>query len=287
MAAPAKLNLGLHVLAKRGDGFHELDTVFATLTLSDEVTVTVDPGAPEGAVSGELEADDGVPGAAALPVDEDNLAVRAARVYLDAYAAGAAPPGAHVRLHKRIPVAAGLGGGSSDAAAVLRALAELLPAEVDPARLALGLGSDVPFFVRGLAAARGRGRGERLTPLALPPRHVVLAFPGTAVPVAEAYAALQSFSPRLDPERLIRRLGEGAAPGWTNTLQAGVVRRWPSVRAALDALRAEGLTGPLMSGSGSTCFALAEGADHAEQAERSLRRAHPDWWIASARFGGA
>lgn len=299
LPAPAKVNLGLHVLAKRGDGLHELDTVFATLSLADEVTVSLAaaPDAPRPAggraaaiprVQGELVVEPGVPGAEELAMDDDELALRAARAYLQAYAeAEGAAPDVRVRLRKRIPVAAGLGGGSSDAGAVLRALARLLPARLDVAALALGLGSDVPFFASGLAAARARGRGERLTPLELPARQLVLVHPGVSIPAGEAYGELQSFSARLDPERLAHRLREGEPPRWLNGLQAGVMRRWPAVREALHALRDVELQAPLMSGSGSTCFGLAEDAEHAERAARELAERHPGWWVAAASLPSA
>src|SRR5690606_34308181 len=146
--APGKVNLGLAVLTRRGDGFHELETLFARLELADELELALLPDRP-----GEVDlsvAADPYPGApkwfaasvAALPADAGNLAARAAAAYLARWAAaeGREPPGAALRLVKRLPVAAGLGGGSSDAAAALRALVRLVPGEVDVPALALELG---------------------------------------------------------------------------------------------------------------------------------------------------
>lgn len=276
LRAHAKVNLGLAVLARRGDGYHELDTLFARLDLHDSLTV-----APAAGIELSLTVADGVE-----PHDLDagpgNLAYRAARLYLDA---AGGPGGARIALHKRIPVAAGLGGGSSDAAAVLTGLAELYPADLDLAALAAELGSDVPFFLSGLPAARGAGRGERLTPAALPRRPVVLVNPGEAVGVAEAFAALQNFSRRLDPERIREALLGGHEPRYTNALQPGVSLLRPAVRDALALLREAGLQGVLLSGSGPTCFGLARDEAHAQRAAASIGAQRPAWWVRTDWLG--
>ncbi|MEX2502975.1 MAG: hypothetical protein WD336_11410, partial [Trueperaceae bacterium] len=209
-AAPAKTNLGLRVAALRGDGFHEIDTLFVALDLHDDVTVTVRP-AEDGLtrVTGSVRAGDGVEEAGLPPMNDANLAARAARAWTEA---SGEPLSVRIDLVKRIPVAAGLGGGSSDAAAVLRALHALRPTQVDLAGLAKRLGSDVPFFVAGHAAARGRGRGERLRAWTLPIRSLVLANDGTPVPVADAYRALTGFGPPIDWEAWTRTWTEGGAP---------------------------------------------------------------------------
>ncbi|MEJ2288349.1 MAG: 4-(cytidine 5'-diphospho)-2-C-methyl-D-erythritol kinase [Deinococcales bacterium] len=268
--AHAKVNLGLSVLARRGDGYHEIETLMARLSLADEVRV-------ERAGSGVLLSVEG----ADLPSDERNLATRAALRYLAE--AGAEGVGVAVRLRKRIPLAAGLGGGSSDAAAVLRALRVLVPAKVDVQRLGLALGSDVPFFLADLPAALARGRGERLQPVALPPLALVLAYPGEAVSAAEAYRALQSFTSRMPLDALVEKLRSGAEPGFVNALQPGVVRAHPQVREVIKALRAEGLRGVAMSGSGSCCFALAPAEAAAQEAAARLAAAHPSWTVLATR----
>ncbi|HWG85420.1 MAG TPA: 4-(cytidine 5'-diphospho)-2-C-methyl-D-erythritol kinase, partial [Deinococcales bacterium] len=136
--APAKVNLGLAVLGRREDGYHEIESLMATLDVGDDIEAMAAASGVELAVEG-----------ADLPAGPDNLAYRAAERYL---AAAGHPGGVSLRLVKRLPVAAGLGGGSSDAAAVLRALGRLYPAGVDLLAVAAGLGADVPFLVRGGAA---------------------------------------------------------------------------------------------------------------------------------------
>lgn len=275
--AHAKVNLGLSVLGRREDGYHEIDTLFARLELHDEVRLEPRAHGVELEVRG-----------ADLPAGRGNLAYEAAQGYLEA--AGAAG-GVLIRLDKRIPVAAGLGGGSSDAAAVLRGLARLYPARYDPARhdpvgvdlLTLGraLGADVPFFVRDLPAARARGVGERLSPLALPPLHLVLVNPGVAVSAGDAYGWLTGLGLPLELERLVPSLA--AEPVYSNGLQPGVVAREPFIAQALAAVAEAGLRGPLMSGSGATCFGLAQDAAHAEGVAADLQRRHPQWWVRATR----
>lgn len=293
--APGKVNLGLAVLTRRGDGFHELETLFARLDLADEVAATLlpdRPGVAELAVEAAPYA--GAPGwfalsVEALPVGPENLVVRAAQAYLAAWSerTGEAAPGVRLRLTKRLPVAAGLGGGSSDGAAALRALTTLLPAPdgLELPQLALGLGSDVPFFLSGAAAALARGRGERLTPLEAPRLHLVLAKPELTVSAAEAYGALVGFTGRLRHEEALAALERAEEPGWRNGLQAGVMRSYPEVRQLMAELRALGLRGVLMSGSGPTCFGVATGAEAAEEAAAELRSRRPDLWVQAARTG--
>lgn len=277
-SAFAKVNLGLAVTARRGDGFHELDTIFARLTLADELHAEA---AEDFTLS--LQVDPGLPGARTLPAG-DNLVLQAAREF--SAATGAA--GAHFRLTKRIPVAAGLGGGSADAAAALRLLARLYPREAEAAdlpALARYLGSDVPFMLLDTAAARGRGRGERLDPLELPQRHIVLANPLVPVSAADAYAWLQNFSRRQPVERIVDALRDFEEPRWQNALQAGVTREVPAMREVLAELRSEGLQGVLMSGSGSTGFGLAFDDAEAQRAAAAVSARRPDWWVAVDAVG--
>lgn len=270
--APAKINLGLHVLALRGDGFHEIDTLMAALELGDGLTLRAAPEGIRGSVSTPSGPGFGEP----LRVDDKNLVVRALRSYLEA---AGYDRGIEVHLEKRIPLAAGLGGGSSDAAAALRGVARLYPSGVDLQALALAIGSDVPFFLAGLPAARARGRGERLSAVDLPPIPVVLANPGVAVPAREAYASLQNFTSRLPVDDIVAKLAAGAEPDLRNALQAGVMRTRPGVRDALLALRGAGLQGVSMSGSGATCFGIAGDAGEAHAVAERLSAEHPDWWI--------
>lgn len=278
VVAPAKVNLGLRVAARRGDGYHEIDTLFATVEIGDRLRLTRTASGVSGAASDQRE-----PGSRAEdlpPMGASNLAYRAAEAWLEA---AGRPGGVHVELDKRLPIAAGLGGGSSDAGAVIRGMARLWPAAVDPLAIAKRLGSDVPFFTSGHAVARGRGRGERLTPRTLPERWLVLVNPGVAVPVAEAYGDLMAFGPPLDWDAVATAWAEGEAPRWRNDLQAGVLRRHPEVRAAWTALGEAGLSAPSLSGSGATCFGLADDEEHARRVARELRTGRPDWWARPAR----
>ena len=277
--APAKINLGLGVVARRGDGFHDIDTLLVTLDLCDRLLLEpLDGNAVEGAA---LPATDPFVAAQAPAVDADNLAVQAARTYL---AAAGWPGGVRVHLGKAIPVAAGLGGGSSDAGAVLRGLTGLYPSGLDLAALAAELGSDVPFFADGHGAARARGRGDRLEPVAVPTGHAVLVNPGVAVAAAEAYGWLTATRSTFDFSAILDALGDGRAPALHNDLQAGVAARQAPVRAALAALTSVGLGSVRMSGSGATCFGLATDAAAAEAVAAALAAAHPGWWVRPTRF---
>lgn len=278
--AHGKVNLGLAVLARRGDGFHELETAMVRIGLADAVDVRVNESARDDVMLEVTEA-------AELPPSElargaDNLAHLAATRYLSARRQAAPEAQAvtlHVELVKRIPVAAGLGGGSADAGAVLRLLARALPAEVNLGELARGLGSDVPFMLGDANAALAKGRGERLTPLQVPRLDLVLVNPSFAVSAAEGYANLVGFTPRLRFERALERLAAGEEPGWPNALQPGVLRLRPELRGVLARLREAGLRGALMSGSGPTCFGIARDAAHAASVAERLRATEPSWWV--------
>jgi 4-diphosphocytidyl-2-C-methyl-D-erythritol kinase len=175
--APAKLNLGLRVLGLRSDGFHEIRSVFHTVSLCDDLELRVGPGSGIGL---ECTGDEGVPDG------PSNLAWRAAEAFMDAAGLGLR---VCIRLAKRIPSAAGLGGGSSDAAAVLRGLARATGCDPGLAGLAAELGSDVPFFLHG-GAAFVSGRGEVIEPIEPLDFHAVLLHPGVAVSTAWAYREL-------------------------------------------------------------------------------------------------
>ena len=301
LRAPAKVNLTLAVHGRRSDGYHELDGVMALIDLADDLALDegaaavapLEPlagGAPDAAGPDRLErvpaGGDGWLDRVAVPLDADNLVSTAASLYREAaQARGVAVPALRWRLRKRVPIAAGLGGGSSDAAAALRLLALRYPAGLDLLALAERLGSDVPFFVRSVAAARARGRGERLDPLSLPAQPLVLVNPGVAVSAADAYRWWE-------PER------HGAprpasAPWWVgpplaNDLEPGVAAHVPAVAATLAALR-ETWDGPVaMSGSGATCFALAPDPGAARALAARLRARLPATsWLAVSALAGA
>ncbi len=248
VTAPAKVNLLLRVLGKRPDGYHEIDTIFQAIDLADEVAVRL------GGSGVRLD----VAGADLGPV-EDNLAYRAAeRLIAEVGFDG----GCDIHLVKRIPSGAGLGGGSSDGAAVLRCVARLLGLAVGDARVArvaAELGSDVPFFLGASPLARGQGRGELLEPLEpLPAADLVLVSPPVHVATAAAYRALSESGRRRTP---VPGRDAGAPMSWAdvaanawNDFQAVVGAVHPEIGRALQALLAAGASMALMSGSGSSVF---------------------------------
>lgn len=283
-SAPAKVNLFLRVLNRRDDGYRELETLFQTLTLADHVAVAVGAdhvAAGRGAdktealdVVGDVSvrvtgADVGPPG--------DNLVVRAARSFVERFRIDAP---VHIDLTKRIPTGAGLGGGSSDAAAVLRCLGRLAGAgsPEELAEIGADLGSDVPFFLTPSGLALGRGRGERLTPL--PPltrRSIVLALPPVHVATGPAYARLGEARDDEDPHGGPRALAvqdfatwEGVDALVENDFEGTVAGDHDEVAHALRLLRRD-LRGPvLLSGSGGACFGFAESPADADRTATAL-----------------
>ncbi len=272
--APAKVNLLLRVGPPGDDGYHPLATLFCALDLADSVQVA--PDAPDGP---GLDVSFGPPVQAPPELGDParNLAARAARGFL---ALAGLPDTAmpRIRLTKRIPAAAGLGGGSSDAAAVLRALDRLYPEAVeadDLAALAARLGADVPFFLLGSPFARATGRGDRLVPVPpLPPRPVVLLLPGFGIATADAYRWLDSdrgTDTPLPAEPPVPESWAGVAAMAVNDLEAPVFARYPSLRRIRDALRDLGAETALMAGSGSSVFGVFANAAGAEEAVDRLR----------------
>jgi 4-diphosphocytidyl-2-C-methyl-D-erythritol kinase len=269
---PAKINLQLAVGPVRPDGYHALVTVFHAVSLYDEVTVNA---ADEMALS--VAGED----AAAVPTDESNLAWRAARVL--ARAAGVRGAAVRIEIRKRIPVAAGLAGGSADAAATLVACNELWQTGLSQralAEVAAELGSDVPFSLVG-GTAVGRGRGEQLTPaLAAGEYHWALAFARSGLSAAQVYATCDRLraarvkvgvrppagEPALSTELMTAlRSGDPARVGplLTNDLQPAALSLRPGLRRTLAAGREHGALGAIVSGSGPTCAFLARDAAHA------------------------
>ncbi len=268
---PAKINLQLAVGPLRPDGYHGLVTVFHAIGLFDMVTVAA-AATDSVTVTGE--------GAGQVPADGDNLALRAVRA-LRAVVAAQAAPAVAVTINKRIPVAAGLAGGSADAAAALVACNELWRAGLSQRELsevAAGVGSDVAFAVLG-GTAVGRGRGERLTPALMPAAryHWVLAFADGTLATPEVYGALDRLraanggagkvaEPELSTELMaalragdLERLGRSLS----NDLQAPAISLFPALRKTLDVGREFGALGALVSGSGPTCLFLARDARQA------------------------
>jgi 4-diphosphocytidyl-2-C-methyl-D-erythritol kinase len=261
--APAKINLTLEVLARRDDGYHGIRSVMVPLALADELAI--DP-----ASSFSFECDRGDLS------DERNLAVRAVRAL-------EVQPNAALRLRKHIPSEAGLGGGSSDAAAVLRAAMEgafgSLPAR-DWIAVARSLGSDVPFFLAGTGALV-EGTGERVTAIgALPAWHALVVKPPAGVSTAAAYAELDKRQRVVRPrnESVSLRMVEALQRAdftevealMQNDFQEAIATLVPEVRTALDALRSAGATNALLAGSGSCVFTIATGAQHVAAVNRAL-----------------
>jgi 4-diphosphocytidyl-2-C-methyl-D-erythritol kinase len=280
-AAPAKLNLYLHVTGRRDDGFHLLDSLIAFAAVHDAVRL-------ERADALTLSVDG--PLAAGVPTDGSNLVLKAAEALRAAFGL---KDGAAITLTKRLPAAAGIGGGSSDAAAALRGLCRLwrLPAG-DPrlGEIALALGADVPMCLAGHAAV-ATGIGERLTPFdGLPAAPVVLVNPG--VPVATPAV----FKARTGPFTAAAALSGPVADA--PSLAAALARRGNDLGPAAETLAPviadarlalESAPGNLlarMSGSGATCFGLFQREKDARDAAARIASERPDWWISATRLVG-
>ena len=269
----AKINLTLSVLAQREDGYHALASVMQTISLCDSLRIQP---TDESAVTCVVD----VP---ALQNDE-NLALRAARLLQDE---GHLSGGAALELRKQIPTQGGLGGGSSDAAAVLTALNRLCALNLSRAQLeALGarLGSDVPFFIRG-GTALIEGRGEYVTPL--PDGEslwLIVARPPVSVSTAAVFRALTpaDYGDAQDTQAVVTAIRRGTAIPFerlSNTLEPVVMRRWPEVAATRDALVAAGAPVVRMSGSGPTLFAPFHSLLDATHVYNNMRQARIEAWL--------
>ena len=265
LRALAKINLDLRVLAKRPDGFHELRTIFQTISLADTIEIAFTPGRK---TSIEVEDKLGIP---------DNLAARAARLALDAMRVTGR---VEMRIDKRIPMGAGLGGGSSDAAAVLLALPVLAGRAVELPELcamAEQLGSDVPFFLLG-GRAVGIGRGSELFPLpSEPPLAGLLVVPAVHVSTSEAYRRL---SPRLTSESQQNKIFSFQFQTWRwggrepacNDFEAVVFKQHRSLARLKKRLIGAGASLAMMTGSGSGVFGLFDTREEVSRALDSLKR---------------
>ena len=266
LRSPCKVNLLLNILGKRPDGFHELETLMHPVPVLDELRFEVTPSGIALTCSDPT-----------LPVDGSNLVHRAASSFLEA---AKITDGVRIHLEKRIPMAAGLGGGSGDAATTLLGLNELFGKPLNAAQLhslAATLGSDVPFFLQtNPALATGRGESvQSLSPfVALADVWVLLIHPGFGIATAWAYQNLARFPRALNGER---GRGERLVSTWLagdlaggmkllyNSLEAPALEKYPILALYQEHLREAGALGALMSGSGSTTFALAAGRTAAEQ----------------------
>lgn len=266
--APAKINLSLRIVRPREDGFHEIETSIAPISLSDELRI-------ERGDQLEFQCDD-----QSLPRDANNLVVRAARLFSERTGIRA---DARIVLRKHIPHGAGLGGGSSDAAATLVALNELFEAPLSPdelARIAAQIGSDVPFFI-GTSAAVCRGRGEIVTPAPAPWLRLLLAKPEFGVATADAYARWQTSRALPHVDYAPQHFDDGT---FVNDLERPVFEKYPFLARLKSWLREQPEIGAaLLSGSGSTVFgALRADADADALARRVRAELDPKLWTCAA-----
>ena len=269
--AHAKINLSLHVTGQRPDGYHEIDSLVCFVAYGDRIDVRE---------SAQLSLTIDGPEAAGLTAGSDNLVLRAARGLSSEH-------GAAITLTKSLPVASGIGGGSSDAAATLRALSQLwdlpLPGPAD----LLSLGADVPVCVEA-RSCRIQGIGERVTPIVMPPKSpaVMLVNPRVGLSTPAVFRQLRSKENPPMPDDLpafagIRELVDFLADQ-RNDLQMPAVELCPTIKDVLAAIES---TGPLltrMSGSGATCFGVFADESMAAIALTEMRQRHPQWWSVSS-----
>lgn len=272
LQAPAKVNLGLAVQRRRADGYHDIATLFLKLSLTDTVCLTPQP---EG-ITLDCSSPD-------VPNDASNLVYRAAAALQPL----APACGVHITLEKAIPVAAGLGGGSSDAAATLLGLNTLWNLHLSPDALhtyAAGLGADVPLFLTPVVAALGSGRGDELEPVTCPQNFaLVLVKPPIAVSTAWAYQQGRfelTASPReITILRQCLESGdiEGLGAACFNDLEAVVIQHFPVVADVKQALAQAGVCGVCMSGSGPTVYALCTSEAQAHEVASGVQ--HRGWGV--------
>jgi 4-diphosphocytidyl-2-C-methyl-D-erythritol kinase len=265
--APAKVNLALHVTGRRDDGYHLLDSLVVFARIGDQISAE-----PSEALSITVSG----PNADGIPTDARNLMMKAARLLDPAR-------GAALHLNKTLPPASGIGGGSSDAAATLRTLAELWGVAEPSPEATLSLGADLPVCMAA-APTRMQGTGDILTPVTdLPPLHIVLVNPRVLVPTPQVFANMtkrdnpaMSWPPATDSaSAFIAWLGKQR-----NDLEAPAIKALPQIAEGLDGMRAtNGCLLARKSGSGATCFGLYETADQARDAAENFSANHPDWWV--------
>lgn len=275
--APAKINLGLEILRRRPDGYHDLNTIFAPLTLFDTITLSL---------RSDTQLTLQIVGNDTLSASNDNLCLKAARLLRQTI--GLQMPGIDIHLTKRIPTGGGLGGGSADAAAVLVGASQLWGEQI-PAdtlhQIGLMLGSDVPFFLNG-GVAHAAGRGENLTPYSITlPWFVLLVNPGIHVATPWAFRAINRTTERAATD-LIGLLQKGVINPATlrdrmvNDFEEVVMLEYPIIRQIKKRLYDAGATFALMSGSGATLFALFAAQEDATAASTQF----PEYWTVVARF---
>ncbi|WP_422030780.1 4-(cytidine 5'-diphospho)-2-C-methyl-D-erythritol kinase [Roseovarius sp.] len=266
---PAKVNLTLHVTGQREDGFHTLDSLAMFADIGDRMTITM-PGDYRLTVEGPM--------AEGVPADESNLVLRAARMMRI---------NADIRLEKHLPNAAGLGGGSGDAAATLRVLSGFSGKPVPGDGIELG--ADVPLCLQS-DAARVTGIGETVTPVPnLPPLDAVLVNPGLPVLTAEVFKRLRHKVNRPMPAEMPSFETSAELIDWLrgmrNDLQEPAIEAEPVIRQVFETLeRTPGCQLARMSGSGGTCFGIYHDAETAGSAAGRLQESFPSWWVRATRL---
>jgi 4-diphosphocytidyl-2-C-methyl-D-erythritol kinase len=309
----AKINLSIDILGKLPSGYHDIRTVMQQVDLFDTVRVSVREGGADARIALSIETEDA--DASELPTDERNIAVRAARAFLSAFAPDFCGSVA-IRLQKRIPIAAGLAGGSGNAAAVILALARLLWMPHDAKRAPAGIsayterlmelgsriGADVPFCLLGQAAlnpelglsaglsgtcALAEGMGEKLTPLPSPRGHAIIVKPAVSLSTAAVYAAFDrvTVSKRPDTDELVKGIQTGDCgkirKNMTNVLEIAVLKEYPEIMDTKTRLASfDNAECALMSGSGSSVFAWYKDRAACEIAFDALRRTEKSVYMA-------
>ena len=278
-AAPAKVNLTLHVTGQRTDGYHILDSLVVFVDVFDQITATPAP---------DLRLSVSGPFSDGIPTDDRNLVLRAARALLDARGVTA---GAHLTLEKNLPHAAGIGSGSSDAAITLAMLAQMWGVAPLPptAPQVVALGADVPVCLQAPDPTRMAGIGDLLTPVpALPDCAIVLINPRVSVPTGAVFDALAT---KRNPQmgRLPPQLDFNGFAAWLaaqrNDLEKPARVLAPEVDAALNTLRRmPKVAHCAMSGSGATCYGLVRNMADARQVARAIQLSHMNWWVAPGRI---
>ncbi len=277
LRSPAKINLYLNVLFKREDGFHEIETLFERISLYDTLSFSKAPA--DIALSTDAKN---------LPTGSDNIIFKTAALLKNRFKVA---EGIRIRLAKRIPVSAGLGGGSGNAATTLLALNRLWKLKLSQTqllRIASELGSDVAFFVLKTTNAIGTGRGEKLKKISLraPKRWYCLVKPPFGISTQEAYAGLSRLrltQPSTDVKMLIRSIQKGDAKSLAgllnNSLELVLNKRVIEINKIKDKLVLNGAKVALMSGSGSSVFGLFDSKPKAEWAARKLRKENKAWQV--------
>lgn len=266
--ARAKVNLALHVIGQRPDGYHLLDSIVGFALIGDTVTLT-----PTDVTRLTVQG----PFAHGLSGTQDNIVLRALHLFDQ-------PQPVEVTLTKNLPVASGIGGGSADAAACLRAYVRLTSEALPDQKAVLSLGADVPVCLDSLPVQMG-GIGEVLEPINLPDLPVVLVNPGVSVSTPTIFQKLASKAnpPLSDDIPQCGRAGEFIAwlANQRNDLQSPAIATEPVIADVLKALQSLGAELARMSGSGATCFALFSSHQDAVAAANSLKEDHPNWWVQS------